>query len=204
MIRLSTALRNHILSKGYPAYLFKNARINLLSGNQPVTADCAAGKPLVVIKTKGGVESFPGYFCKNSEHEWSGIITRSGTVGWFRIELSAKDTGERDRSGKYYRMDGSVGDFGSDINLSSTKLEFNNIFTLDAFRLNAPGSLPKPEPSLSAPTAIERMINSIKKKRRRLKKWLRHWAKSRGQLTRKQIVGKGKGKGKGKKPMKPY
>lgn len=124
-MKLSTGLRNSILSTGSLKAALAGGEIRVYSGSAPTTADDAVtGTLLVTIKNGGAGINFDasaagGILSKAPAETWSGVNAASGTAGYFRHVLSA-DAGTSSTTA--VRIQGTVAIAGADLNISSTAL----------------------------------------------------------------------------------
>lgn len=61
-----------------------------------------------------------GVLAKLSTQTWSGNPAVAGTAGWFRYEAAVLDAGGTDASEGVYRIDGTIGSSGADLNMTTT------------------------------------------------------------------------------------
>jgi len=97
----------------------------------------------------GGVDSVNGLdlsvaangsITKDSGQTWSGVNANTGTAGWFRFYSALVDDGSADSAAEDYRIDGSIGTSGADMNLSSTSLVATATTTISTFTPTEPAS----------------------------------------------------------------
>jgi len=139
-IRLSTGLRNQLLDTGSLKTIFTNAKLEYFTGAQPASADDAAtGTKLLTIDNTTGINFEPtavnGTLSKLATEVWSATAANSGTAGWFRLSSLADANAA---STTLPRIDGSIGTFGADLNLSSTNIVAGATETVTAFDVTLP------------------------------------------------------------------
>lgn len=148
-IKLSTGLRNTMLSSAGFGEIFANGIIEIYSGTQPATADAAATGTLLGTVTLAGGAFTPG--TATNGLTWgapaSGTITKStdlwqftglaaATAGWFRLKGNALDSNAL--STTLPRLDGNIGSSGADMNLSNLSIAVGAITTIDTFSFSIP------------------------------------------------------------------
>lgn len=124
-MKRSTGLRNHMLVTGSLKSALDGTVIKIYSGAAPASADAAlAGNTLLCIITRDGdgstgltldANAVNGQVTKSTDELWEGEILANGTATFFRQELLS-DTG--DASSTAVRLQGSVGNVGTDIQFS--------------------------------------------------------------------------------------
>ena len=128
-IKTSTGLRNRMLDAGSLKSRLALGFLKIYSGAEPGTADAAAtGTLLSTISVSGAgtglsldTTAAAGVLAKSSQ-VWSGPIVATGVATYYRF-CAAGDTGAS--SGTEERIQGSVGQAGADLNLSSVSLTAN-------------------------------------------------------------------------------
>lgn len=124
-MKLSTGLRNSMLSTGSLKAALAGGEIRIYSGAPPADADAAVtGTLLCTVKNAGAGINFDtaaagGILAKAPGETWSGVNAASGTAGYFRHVLAA-DTGAVSTSA--VRIQGTIATAGADLNISSTAL----------------------------------------------------------------------------------
>lgn len=81
-----------------------------------------------------------GSMSKSASQTWSGVCAVSGTAGFFRYVGSVADSGVTDSTESQFRLDGSVGTSGADLNLTSTAFAAGATETVKTFDFTAPES----------------------------------------------------------------
>lgn len=151
-IRFSTGLRNQLLGTASFQDIFKDGVIYIYSGAQPASADDAVqGTKLGEVTQDAGDFSFGsttnglefgapsnGAIDKASGENWEFEGLADGTAGWFR--LMGNDPDDLAYSETLPRMDGAIGTYGSDLNLSTVSIKKGAPYTIDVFRLILPAS----------------------------------------------------------------
>ena len=148
-IKLSTGMRNAMLSSAGFGEIFANGIIEIYSGTQPATADAAATGTLLGTVTLAGGAFTPG--TATNGLTWaapaSGTITKStdlwqftglaaATAGWFRLKGNALDSNAISTS--LPRLDGNIGSSGADMNLSNLSIAVGATTTIDTFSFAIP------------------------------------------------------------------
>lgn len=157
-MRLSTSLRNSLLTTGDFKTLMDAGFLYIYSGTPPASADSAlpGGSTLLcVISVDSGAtggtfaEPAAGVISKTGGETWSGLGLAAGTAGWFRFHALATDeTTTRARSAAadpgtgadYERFDGTIGVSGADMNLSNTSIAVGATQTITSFSVTLPAS----------------------------------------------------------------
>jgi len=142
-IRLSTGLRNGLLATNPLNALLAGAKLEYYTGAQPASADDAATGTLLLTIDNGGAginfatTATNGTLSKSAAETWSAVAAASGTAGWFRLSLLADTNGA---STTAVRIDGSIGTFGADLNLTSTNIVSGATETVTAFDITLPAA----------------------------------------------------------------
>lgn len=143
MLKYSEALRNALMVTGSLKSLIDGSEIRFYSGSAPSSpAEAISGTKLVTIKVgTDGVtfeaEATGGTLVKNLSEVWSGTAAAAGTATHFRLVATADADGA---SPTAYRIQGSVGIAGADINVTNPTLAIGASQTLDYFYLTMPES----------------------------------------------------------------
>ncbi len=150
-VSLSTALRNGMLNAtGFTTALSTGA-IYIYSGPQPLNADAAVQGTLLGVvskdagaytqgtSTNGLVLAVPasGVVAKNTD-VWQMVAVATGIAGWFRFKGTQADADGSSTTN--YRLDGSVGTAGADLNLSSVNIASGAPTTIDVWQFTLPSS----------------------------------------------------------------
>lgn len=141
-IRLSTGLRDGLLDTGALNSLLANAKLEYYTGAQPASADDAVtGTKLLTIDNTTGINfaaaAVSGTISKLGSETWSAAAIASGTAGYFRMSVLADANA---LSTTAVRIDGSIGSFGADLNLTSTNIVSGATQTVDAFDVTLPAA----------------------------------------------------------------
>lgn len=151
-IRLSTGLRNALLDTGSFKSTFADGVIYIYSGAQPAGADSAvSGTLLGIVTVNAGAFAFgsptnglefdtasSGTLVKAAAETWQFAGITNGTAGWFRLMGNATDS--LGASTTLPRLDGSIGTFGADLNLSSVSIVTSAVNTIDQFSITLPAN----------------------------------------------------------------
>ncbi len=150
-LRLSDALRNHMLETGSVESALALGFLMIYSGSQPASAnDASTGVRLATIAVDGGAVGLTfdaiavvGTLPKAAAEVWNGTAGASGTAGWFRFEeldtdkatteASADSGGALDK-----RLDGSIAVSGADLNMSNVSVVSGATQTVTDFNLVMP------------------------------------------------------------------
>ncbi len=148
-VKLSTALRNAMVSNGGFSSLFTNGVIEIRTGPQPLSADSPpTGVLLGIITENGGAwaEGAPtnglnfaapdGGVVTKTVTPWRMTGLAAGQAGWFRLRANASDPGGT--STTHARLDGTVGVGAGDMELSSVAIAVGVPVTLDTFQFRMP------------------------------------------------------------------
>ena len=127
-IKISTGLANARMTAGSITNLLNGGFLKIYGGTVPASADNALGgaTELCVISDGGGLGGLEfdsvaigGVLSKNPSQVWMGTNSATGVATFFRF-VSPTDTGAY--SQEEYRIQGTVGVLGADMNLSNTSL----------------------------------------------------------------------------------
>ena len=151
---VSTGLRNKLLSKsagaivgGSLADLLDLGKIMIYSGAVPATADDAVSGTLLVTITNNSTatgltfedNAVTGGISKAAGETWSGVIALSGTATYYRHIGAAEAAGTVGASSTVLpRLQGAVGLFGAELNLTNTTLTAAGTQTLDYYFVGLP------------------------------------------------------------------
>lgn len=156
-IRLSTKLRNNMLSSIGFKESFDLGLIGFFTGTQPASADAAATGTLLFYLYSDGASAatgltwdapVDGVVSKAAAQTWSGIALTGGVVGWFRIMqfvtsiAATKAAGIADdtTAKTNARVDGSVGTSGTDITVSNTSVSASAMQVLQSLSITLPSA----------------------------------------------------------------
>lgn len=148
-LKLSTGMRDALLGTGSFKNVFDGGVIKIFAGSAPATADEneTTFTELVEITTDG-LEVTPGNVTNGlvfatpsggtitkSTDGWSGAATTNGTAAWFRLYDNSVTQGT---STGAVRLQGSVGNYSSDMLVSSTNIVGGAVITVDSFSVTLP------------------------------------------------------------------
>lgn len=141
-MKLSTGLRNSVLSTGSWKAALAGGELRIYSGTPPVDADAAiTGTLLATIKNGASGINFDtsavgGTLSKAPGETWSGVVqSPGGTATYFRHVLAA-DAGTLSTTA--VRIQGTVGVAGADLNISATGLTTGATQTIDGYSVTQP------------------------------------------------------------------
>lgn len=148
-LKLSTSLRNNLLSGSALATAIDNGFLKIYAGAAPATANDAVGAAVLlctisVNSTGSGVSlgtASDGSVAKAAD-VWSGLVSNAGAVNatWYR-HVGSSDTGVAltDPAGTAEpRIQGTVGTSGADLNLSAVALTNGSTQTIDYYSVTLP------------------------------------------------------------------
>lgn len=147
-IRLSSKLRDNLVSSLGFAATFTGGVIEIYTGSQPASADAAVTGTLLGTVTLNSGAFTPGSMTNgltfaapsggsvSKSGVWSFNGIAAGTAGWFRFKGNASDAGGA--STTLPRMDGSVAVSGGDLNLSNIAIAIGAPNTIDTFTYTQP------------------------------------------------------------------
>ena len=143
-LKVSTGLRNHMLTVGS----FKNAMdlgfLRIYTGTEPVNADAAiAGPALLVVISVSGLgtgltweePAINGIISKTAAEAWQGPVTDTGPATFFRF---VKGTDVHAADPTQLRIQGTVAVVGGELNLSSINLASGGTQTVNHFNVALP------------------------------------------------------------------
>jgi len=146
-IKLSTGMRNHLLTTGSFAGALNGGLLTIYSGPIPDSADdVLSGNTLlctVSVDGLGGGINFEaaavsGVLSKASAEVWQGTNAATGVASFYRwVEASGDPTLS---STTEKRIQGSIGVAGEDLNLSSVSLTSGAVQSIDFFNITLPAS----------------------------------------------------------------
>lgn len=149
-VRLSTGLRNALVSTAGFSTAFANGVIEIRSGAQPANADAAPTGTLLGLvtlasgaftpgsPTNGLTFGAPAAGVVSKSGTWSFNAIADGTAGWFRFRANAADAGGVSTTA--IRLDGAIGTSGSDMTLSTITLVTGGPSTVDTFTWTQPAA----------------------------------------------------------------
>ena len=154
-IRLSTGLRNGMLSSNSFKTLFDHGVLEIYAGTQPSSADAAITSSALVkitnsgathtassASTAGGISfssASSGAVAKSSAQTWKDSSASSGTAGWFTLYDNSHST-SASSAGTIVRLQGSCGVGSGDLRMSNTSIGSGATITIDTFTITLPAS----------------------------------------------------------------
>jgi hypothetical protein len=152
-LRLSDALRNHMLETGSVEAALALGFLIIYSGSQPASAnDASTGVRLATISNASGLVGLTfdaivtvGTLPKLAAELWSGIAGATGTAGWFRFEELDTDKATTETSADAggaadKRLDGSIAVSGADLNMSNVSVSTGATQTVTDFNIVQPAA----------------------------------------------------------------
>lgn len=144
-MQISRGLRNYMLDEGSFRGALNGGVIRIYDGTPPSSPNDAvpSGSTMLAeisVDDDGTGLNFEsdasqGTLLKASSENWEGTVDASGTATWFRF-VPSSDGG--DQSNTALRMQGTVGQAGADMNLSSTSLSSGAVQTIDYLSVSLP------------------------------------------------------------------
>lgn len=144
MAKLSTGLRDHLLTTGDFQSGVDGGVIKIYSGVAPTTADAAlSGNTLLCTISNNAAgtgvtmaaTAASGVLGKNSAEIWRGLIVTSGTASFYRF-AAITDDGLLSTTAK--RVQGTVGTVSTDLNFSSVGFVAGNYKQIDNYNVAQP------------------------------------------------------------------
>ena len=141
--KVSTGLRNHMLTSGSLRAALTNGKIRILSGPEPASADAAeTGTLLCVIDKDGAGAGFTldstasdGVISKVVGDVLQGTNLATGVAGYYR-HVGSADTGAESLTEP--RIQGRISTSGAEANFSSVNLVSGATQTADTYSVNLP------------------------------------------------------------------
>ena len=144
-MRLSTGLRNHLLSGGSLRAALNAGVIRMYTGSAAASPDAAVPGTATMIceisvSSSGTGLNFEaaaagGRLQKSASEVWSGAATATQQASWFRFVPSADDGS---LSATALRLQGTVAQVGADLNMSNTLFTTGATQTVDYFSIFQP------------------------------------------------------------------
>ena len=144
-MRLSTGLRNHLLSGGSLRAALNAGVIRMYTGSAAASPDAAVPGTATMIceisvSSSGTGLTFEaaaagGRLQKSASEVWSGASTADQQVSWFRFVPAADDGSLSDTA---LRLQGTVAQVGADLNMSNTLFTTGATQTVDYFSIFQP------------------------------------------------------------------
>lgn len=144
MAKLSTGLRDHLLTTGDFQSGVDGGVIYIYSGAVPATADAAlSGNTLLCVISNNAAgtginmaaAAASGVLGKNTGEIWRGLIVADGTASFYRFAGLA-DAGALSTVDK--RIQGTVGTVGADLNFSNVNFVSGNYRQIDNYNVALP------------------------------------------------------------------
>ena len=145
-IKISTGLRNNLLTWGSLKDVFAAGFINIYGGAVPASADDALGSATLLCTISIGgsgtgtnfdTTAASGVLQKAPGEAWSGLNVASGTATFYR-HVAYTDTGASSTTNP--RIQGTVSTAGADLNLSSVSLTSGATQTIDYYSVAMPSA----------------------------------------------------------------
>ena len=146
MFKISTGLRNHLLTGDDLAAALNGGVIRMYSGTEPATADAAIGAAslMVTISNNGAgtginFETTPanGILSKATAEVWLGTLVASGNYSFYRFSALA-DAGAESTTEK--RVQGTIGILNQDLLVSSVSKTIGDEQRIDSYAIGMPAS----------------------------------------------------------------
>jgi hypothetical protein len=141
-LKLSTGLRNAMLDTGSFKATMADGFLKIYSGTPPATADAAVTGTLLCIISDNGTgtgldlgAAASGAIPKDPAQVWSGTNVAGGTASYFRF-VGNTDTGVS--STTEFRVQGTCGTSGADMNMTSVNLSLGAPQSADAASFTLP------------------------------------------------------------------
>ena len=142
--KVSTGLRNALLTDNPFSGALANALLRIYSGPVPATADAVLSGATLLVEISDNdtgtslafeAAAVDGALSKLSSQVWSGTCGASGTASFYRLVDSADDGTE---STSAVRVQGSIGVAGADMNISNPTLVALALQPVDYFSVALP------------------------------------------------------------------
>jgi len=136
--KFSTGLRDGMLTGSALATLMNGGSIEWYTGAQPASPDDAPTGTLLATFTIAATglnfeaAAVAGTLSKAVAENWTAVAAATGTPGYFRM-VSSTDTGVLSTTEP--RIEGSIGTFGADMNVSNINVVSGATETIDAFSI---------------------------------------------------------------------
>lgn len=154
-IRLSTGLRNALLSSNDFKTAFAGGVLEIYTGSVPSSANSAVTSSAIVkitasgathtassASTAGGLSfssASSGAIAKSSAQTWKDSSASSGTAAWFCL-YDNSHTKSVSSAGTVVRLQGSCGVGSGDLRMSNTSIASGATITIDTFTITMPAS----------------------------------------------------------------
>ena len=146
MFKISTGLRNHLLTGDDLAAGLNGGVIRMYSGTEPATADASIGTAtlMVTISNNGAgtginFEATPasGILSKATAEVWLGTLVATGNYSFYRFS-SLTDDGSESLVEK--RVQGTIGVLNEDLLVSSVSKTLGDEQRIDSYAIGMPAS----------------------------------------------------------------
>lgn len=145
-MKLSSGLRNHLMSTGSFKAAMDGSYLKIYSGTAPASPDDAVPVTATLLcsvsvdgtatgVTFEAVANTAGLLLKAGAENWEGANAATGTATWFRLAPAA-DVG--DLSEVAVRLQGSVATAGGDLNITDVNLIQGAVQSVDYFSVLMP------------------------------------------------------------------
>lgn len=144
MAKFSTGLRNAMMGSSGCKELLTGGTLRIFSGTPPLSADDAEGGNLLMTLTAGGTGAGLSFaapsgakLSKAVGEVWmTNSTVASGTATHFRFVAAGDDP--MDSSGNMIRIQGTVGEVASDMNVTDPNIASGEPWILNHFRIGLP------------------------------------------------------------------
>ena len=145
MAKFSTGLRNAMMGSSGCKELLTGGTLRIFSGTPPLSADDAEDGELLMELTAGGAPGAGLSFAEPSGAKLSKAVGEvwmtdsteaSGTATYFRFVAAGDDP--MDSSGDMIRIQGTVGEVASDMNVTDPEIASGEPWILNHFRIGLP------------------------------------------------------------------
>lgn len=144
MAKFSTGLRNAMMGSSGCKALLTGGTLRIFSGTSPLSADDAEDGTLLMELTAGGTgagltfaEPTDARLSKATGEVWMTNSTEaSGTATYFRFVAAGDDP--LDSSSSSIRIQGTVGEVASDMNVTDPEITSGEPWVLNHFRIGLP------------------------------------------------------------------
>lgn len=139
-ILLSTGLRNALATDGSLSSNLSGNIVAIYSGPVPLSANASVGtSELLCSVCAEGIEfeqqAINGVLMKSIEQAWSGVNAANGVASYFRIQSSSDSQAASDYE---IRLQGTVGQIGTDLEVSNANLETGNTLSINSAVFSIP------------------------------------------------------------------
>lgn len=139
-ILLSTGLRNGLATTDSLSSALTGGVVRIYSGPVPSSANADIGGSVLLCEVcPAGIQfeavATNGVLSKAMAQDWVGTNAATGVASFFRIE---RPTDTQTYSDSEVRLQGSVGQIGTDLELSNTSLESGNNLSINSSVFSIP------------------------------------------------------------------